>query len=192
MVEPLPGQVKNMKTWIALFRGINVGGKNRLPMKPLAATLESAGLNNVRTYIQSGNVVFESSLRSARSLKQRIETAVAKHHGLELRVTVLTSDQWQQAISDNPWPEAAGEPKSLHVMFLEGRPVQSAIPALQERAADTERFQICDDRFYLHAPAGIGRSHLVRDLEKCLGVSGTSRNWRTVEQIAAMAADTKK
>src|SRR5262252_6805380 len=107
-----------MKTWIALLRGVNVVGARTLLMRDLVAILQRAGLRSVRTYIQSGNVVFESPRGTARTLSLRIGELILKSSGFRPRVMVLTVTGLADAIGANPFPEADADPKSLHLFFL--------------------------------------------------------------------------
>lgn len=176
-----------MRTWVLLLRGINVGGRNALPMRTLVELLEDLGCRKVRTYIQSGNAVLESPQSGeqiARMLKQRINAA----HGFEPGVLVLEPEQLERAIAGNPFPDAETDPKHLHLAFLEERPAgpDLDLDQLESLAADSERFSLEDRVFYLHAPEGIGRSKLAARREKVLGVAMTDRNWRTLCQLRDM------
>ncbi len=175
-----------MKTCIALLRGINVGGKNRLPMKDLVAILEGLGLRNVRTYIQSGNVVFEGG-EAPGALSQRIGERIHEAQGFEPAVMILTCAELEAAIGENPFPDAVDDPKTLHVGFLDAAPPDPDLARLEALRADSERFRLIDQRFYLHAPDGIGRSKLSAGAEKALGVPMTGRNWRTVMKLMELA-----
>jgi uncharacterized protein (DUF1697 family) len=175
-----------MSTCIALFRGINVGGKNILPMRELVHELETLGLEDVSSYIQSGNVVFRSTIRSPEDIARRIATQVESSHGFSPRVLILSAEHLEQAIAANPFPEAETDPKSLHLFFLESTPAAPDLAALTSICAKTERFQHSGSVFYLHAPDGIGRSRLAASVEKKLGVVTTARNWRTVTRLQKM------
>src|SRR5262245_5088414 len=111
-----------MNTCIALLRGINVGGYHKLPMKDLKALIEKIGCTDVRTYIQSGNVVFRSSASDVAPLCQRLTAAISKSHGFEPRVLVLTRAELERAAAGNPFPQAHEHPQSLHLFFLEEAP----------------------------------------------------------------------
>jgi uncharacterized protein (DUF1697 family) len=176
-----------MKTYIALFRGINVGGKNLLPMKELVAALESVGALDVATYIQSGNAVFRSEDQDASLLSETIKAAIKERHGFEPQVVVLGSEELEGAISSNPFPEAESEPKTLHAYFLAAAPEHPGLDGLETVKGGRERFALANDVFYLHAPDGIGRSKLATNIEKLLGVPTTARNWRTVRKVMEMA-----
>lgn len=177
---------KNMTTYIALFRGINVGGHNKLPMKKLRAILETLGYENVATYIQSGNAVFTTG-DDRSSIEAAIAGAIEKRFGFKPRVLILTQDEMQDAASANPFPGGEDDPGRLHLSFLTETPENPDLQKLEDLKSDTERFTLCGQVFYLHAPDGIGRSKLAGRLEKALGVPATSRNWRTVQKIMGIA-----
>jgi uncharacterized protein (DUF1697 family) len=176
-----------MKTYVALFRGINVGGNNVLPMKELVALLEGLGARNVRTYIQSGNAVFQSEEESAPLLSDEIGAAVERAHGFRPRVLLLDMEQLERAVESNPFPEAGSEPKTLHLYLLASVPERPDLDALEDLKTATERFVLRENTFYLHAPDGVGRSRLAANAERLLGVPATARNWRTVCKVMAMA-----
>jgi uncharacterized protein (DUF1697 family) len=176
-----------MKTYIALFRGINVGGNNMLAMKDLVATLENVGAQDVATYIRSGNAVFRSEETDASLLAGRIRTAIEESHGFEPRVLLLGSEEMERVVRSNPFPEAESAPKTLHVYFLASSPERPDLDGLEEIKGDRERFFLGDGVFYLHAPDGIGRSKLAVNAESLLNVTATARNWRTVSKVMEMA-----
>ena len=176
-----------MKTYIALFRGINVGGSNVLPTKELVALLENLGSQNVKTYIQSGNAVFQYKEKNASLLSNRISAAIKKSHGFEPQAVLLELEEIEKAVGSNPFPEAESEPKALHLFFLSSMPKNPDFEALESIKSRRERFALKGGVFYLHAPDGIGRSKLAASAEKLLGVSMTGRNWRTVCKVLAMA-----
>jgi uncharacterized protein (DUF1697 family) len=175
-----------MNTWIAFFRGVNVGG-NTLPMKQLAAALEDVGLADVRTYIQSGNVLFTSPKTTAPQLAKRIGDCVAKRFDFQPRVLVLSSKELAKAAAANPFREADENPKSLHLFFLARMPPSPDIAGLHKLKAKTEKFELKGKVFYLHTPAGFGVSKLAERAERLLGVDATARNWRTVRSVLEMA-----
>jgi uncharacterized protein (DUF1697 family) len=175
-----------MRTVIALFRAVNVG-PNALPMKELVAILEGLGARNVKTYIQSGNVVFESPEKDASRLSSRIGQEIKKRRGFEPHVLLLETEDIERAIRKNPFPEAASDPRALHAGFLASKPQKPDLKALERLKSGSEQFRLIDRVFYLHAPDGIGRSKLAARAEKLLGVPMTDRNWRTVCTIRDMA-----
>ena len=175
-----------MKTYVALLRGINVGGKNALPMKELVAILEDLGSRNVKTYIQSGNAVFENKTEDASRLSARISSEIRKRRGFEPWVLLLERQVVERAIAQNPFPEAETDPQWLHVGFLASAPGNVNLKALESLKKDSERFHLIGKVFYLHAPEGVGRSKLAANVERVLGVSMTDRNWKTVCKIRDM------
>lgn len=178
---------------VALFRGINVGGNNRLPMSDLSALLEGLGLSEVRTYIQSGNVVLCADDRDAapstgrRALAARIRDAIREAHGFAPHVLLLDADELRAAIRENPFPEAEPSPTSLHLFFLDTEPERPDLVVLDALRADGERFALLARRLYLHAPAGLGGSKLALKVERVLGVPATARNWNTIRRLDELA-----
>jgi len=177
-----------MQTWIALFRGINVGGNNILRMAELRSGLEALGLKKVQSYIQSGNVVFESNARSVPALSAKIVGMIEKGHGFRPQLLLLKREDLLAAIESNPFPEAVSEPKTLHFAFLAKPAKNPDLKALDKAKAASETYRLTERVFYLHAPDGIGRSKLAASVEKLLGVVATGRNYRSVEKILAMAS----
>ena len=177
-----------MKTYIALFRGINVGSTRSLPMKELTSILEALGCTNIKTYIQSGNVVFQYE-GDEKSLVNRISSEVKKKREFEPQVLLLTANDIQKAMKVNPFSEAESDPKTLHLGFLTSKPVNPDLKKLESLKTESERFALKGNVFYLHAPDGIGRSKLAASSEKLLGVAMTDRNWRTVCKINDMVGE---
>ena len=186
------------KTWIALLRGVNVGGKNKLPMKELASEFEALGFVDVQTYIQSGNVVFRSRTAGdgPASIAVSIATSIKNKFGFQPGVIVLSKEELASAAASNPFPDADKEldGKALHLFFL-GELLSNKIPPkIDARSLDavrrpTERWQVIGSVFYLHAPEGFGNSKLAARAERCLGVPATARNWRTVCELLKLAED---
>lgn len=189
-----------MTTCIALLRGINVGGHNRLKMAALRSNLEALGLRNVRTYIQSGNVVFDVDADELGApdpdtdewevLGERIASRIEERHGFRPRTLVFPTDRLIGAMEANPFPDAEAEPRRLHLYFLANPPDDPDVTAIDERAASTERWALRGDVLYLHAPDGIGRSKLASSAERHLGVPATARNWRTLLKLREMVEET--
>jgi uncharacterized protein (DUF1697 family) len=177
-----------MSTWIALLRGINVGGNNILPMAELRNDLEALELTNVRTYIQSGNVVFDSPTVTRSELAASISARIEERHGFRPNLVILSHEELIAAAKANPYPEAAAEPKTLHFSFLAEPATAPDTEALEALRSPTEEFELKGQVFYLHAPDGIGRSKLAAKVERHLGVSATARNYRTVDRLLSMAS----
>jgi uncharacterized protein (DUF1697 family) len=178
-----------MNTYIAFFRGINVGGKNSLPMNDLVALLEGVGAERIRTYIQSGNAVFLSAEKNPSQLSAQLAAEVQKRHGFKPCIIVLELDAINSAIAKNPFPEAEIDPGSLHLGFLASMPENPDLEKLDSLRKESERFRLIDSVFYLHAPEGIGKSRLAASAEKLLGVPMTDRNWRTVCKVRELAEE---
>lgn len=176
-----------MYTYIALFRGINVGGKNSLSMKELASIFEILGASNVKTYIQSGNVLFQSASKDISSFSKRLGLEIRERRGFEPYILMIGLSEVETAITNNPFPEAESEPSSLHLGFLAFAPKNPDLKKLESLKRDSERFCLIDSIFYLHAPEGVGRSKLAASSEKLLGVPMTDRNWNTVCKLKEMA-----
>jgi uncharacterized protein (DUF1697 family) len=175
-----------VNTFIALLRGINVGGRNKLPMRELVRILESLGLKNVQTYIQSGNVVFQTGRADKLALSQEISAAIGASHGFTPQAFILDVEALQAAMAANPFPEGEEDPKSLHLFFLDAVPQDPDLSVLEAVKADSERYELIDNVFYLHAPDGIGRSRLAEKVGRGWDVSITARNWRTVSKVMEM------
>lgn len=177
-----------MNTWIALLRGINVGGHNRLPMKSLSQILESAGCEQVRTYIQSGNVVFKGEVDSVDEFGETIGRAIEKEHGFCPAIRLITADELRAAIASNPYPQAVSEPKSLHLSFLECPPQIERINDLELLLSETESFTVVGGLLYFHAPDGVARSRVANGIDRVLQMKTTARNWRTVINLEELAS----
>ncbi len=178
-----------MNNWIALFRGINVGGNNMLPMKVLAALLEGLRCTEVRTYIQSGNAVFQSAEPDSAKLAKRIEDAVSKKCGFVPRVLLLSRKELEKAAKANPFPQADAAPKSLHLAFLAEKPKDPNISGMNAIKHETEEFVLAGKVCYLYTPVGFGVSKLAERYERLLGVAATARNWNTVTKLLEMAKE---
>ncbi len=175
-----------MHTWIALLRGINVGGRNKMPMAALARTLDAVGCQSVRTYIQSGNVVFASASKSKLKLSATLGDAVEAEFGFRPSILLLTKPEFLTAVASNPFRNAISEPKTLHFFFLESKPAAPDLDGIAQLATPTERFQLIDTVFYLHTPDGFGRSKIAAGAERKLGVPATARNYSTIHSLTEM------
>ncbi len=178
-----------MQTIIALLRGINVGGKNRLRMADLTDLLAELGLRHIQTYIQSGNVLFQSEDPDLAHLADQISRLVGDRCGFTPSVLLLTAQALTEAAAHNPFPAAEAEPKSLHLFFLATAPTNPDLAEMARIKTPTEQFSLLGNVFYLHAPDGIGRSKLAAKAEKLLGVNATARNWNTVAKLISMTAN---
>ncbi len=178
-----------MGIWIALLRGINVGGKNKLPMAELVSAMETLGFHNVKTYIQSGNVVFQSSSKSPTTLATKIKQAITSQYDFSPYTIVISKDELLETAAENPFPKAADEAngKTLHLFFFNEKPKDIDSAALDAIRDESESWKIKDRTFYLHTPDGFHKSKLAAKVERVLGVDATARNWRTVSKIIELA-----
>jgi uncharacterized protein (DUF1697 family) len=187
-----------MPTHVALLRGINVGGNNKVPMAELRQVVASLGHADVATYIQSGNVVFSTGETDTAALAQGLEQAIAAAFGLQIRVVVFSREELAQAMRDNPYSD---EPnlRAVHAVFLSAMPG----PEVAEGVADAQRkaegkqqgtrdtAQVVGRAIFLHTPDGFGRSELASLITsgsrgRAADLAGTARNWATVTKLLAM------
>lgn len=160
-----------------------------MPMAQLTERLESIGCTDVQTYIQSGNFVFGSRVKSRATLGRRIMVAIEDSFGFRPSCLLLSPTQFRSAIENNPFVEAVTAPKTLHFFFLDSTPSNPDLDAISKLATGAEEYRLIDDVFYLHAPEGIGRSKLATAAEKKLGVSATARNYNTVAALSRLLSD---
>ncbi len=189
-------QYRDVPTHVALLRGINVGGRNRVAMADLREVVTSLGHTDVATYIQSGNVVFTSQEVNSTALAATLERAIADALTVRPRVVVLSRNELAQVIADNPFPDETN-PKCLHAAFRseEMRPdevaaIAAAVGRVREKGSRDEA-QVVGHTLYLRTPDGFGRSELAAQLARPAGAlaglaSATMRNWATVGRLLAM------
>lgn len=176
-----------MATQIALLRGINLGARNRVSMPALRALLGDAGFDNVRTYVQSGNVVLDSK-GSSRELERAVAKAISERLGLDIDVVARTRDELAAVVERNPLAAVATEPKRYIVNFLSAAPKQAVLDKLSDLMAEEERFVLVGKEIYSWHPEGVGRSKLWTKLGgRTLGVTATGRNWTTVTKLLELA-----
>jgi uncharacterized protein (DUF1697 family) len=187
---PPPTESDSCTPTIALLRGINVGGKNKLPMKDLAALFAAVGCTSVRTYIQSGNVVFRAPTGAASTLGPHIADAIHARFGLRVPVILRTGDEMQRLAAANPFLRAGLPEALLHVYFLADLPTPSAVKALDPDRSPGDTFVVSGRQIYLHLPNGVARTRLTNlYFDKALATTSTLRNWKTCTLLASMAAD---
>ncbi len=173
--------------YVAFFRGINVGGKHVLPMKQLAAIFEKAGCRDVRTFIQSGNVVFEASAAMIKTLPAKIAAEIEKQFGFDAPIVLRSTDELRSAIRDNPFVKRAADPKALHIYFLADEPGLKAIATLDAARSAPDAFAVRGREIYLHLPNGMGRTKLTNAyFDAKLSTVCTARNWATVQKLLEM------
>jgi len=173
-----------MPTYTALLRGINVSGQKKIKMAELKSLFQKLGYSNVDTYIQSGNVVFDSGRQPA-TIKLEIEYQILNHFGYEVKVFIITREELKKILSSNPFtkvPET--EYNRLHVVILSDYPTKEGLQKLLQIKSDNEFIELIDKFVYLYTPDGIGKSKLNNNsIEKKLGVTATARNFRTINKL---------
>ena len=174
-----------MGGFVALLRGVNVGGKNSVPMAALVPLFTSAGCANVRTFIQSGNVIFDAKPAVIARLPGVLERSFAKTFGFSTPVIMRSARELAAIIAANPFK---GHEDSLHVTFLADRPDRAAIATLDPARSPGDRFTVIGREIFLHCPNGLGRTKLSNDyFDRKLGTTSTCRNWRTVLKLRDLA-----
>jgi uncharacterized protein (DUF1697 family) len=173
-------------THLALLRGINVAGKNILPMKDLARIFADAGCSNVRTYIQSGNVIFEAPAKVDK-IGLAISEKIEKRFGYRVPLVLRTGEQLRKTIGGNPYLATASDQKALHVYFLAHVPNAAAIASLDPKRSTPDAFQVIGHDIYLHMPNGMGRTKLTNAyFDSKLSTISTARNWATILKLSEM------
>ncbi|HEV2888631.1 MAG TPA: DUF1697 domain-containing protein [Jatrophihabitans sp.] len=174
-----------MTTYAALLRGVNVGG-NKLRMTDLQALLEDLGGQQVRTYLQSGNTVFEHAGAEPAKLARAIGQGLAEL-GVSSQVLLRTGQELAKVLAGNPFLQHESDPVKLHVTFLADSPAPERVERLQVPAGETATFHLGNKEVYLHCPDGYGRTKLTNSfIESRLGTVATTRNWRTVTALAGL------
>jgi uncharacterized protein (DUF1697 family) len=178
------------KIYVALLRGINVGGNRRVAMADLRGWVEEIGLQQVRTYVQSGNLVFKSQ-QPAAALEKKIERKIAQAAGFEVRVVVRSAKEIREVMRSNPFVKRSGiDLSKLRVTFLAEAAGAGARAKLKALPGGGDESKVCESEIFLYCPNGYGRSKLVNSvLEKTAGGAATTRNWRTVNALCAMCEE---
>ncbi len=174
-----------MPGYVLLLRGVNVGGRNRLPMRDLTAILEELGCSRVATYIQSGNAVFEASAATAKALPNAVSASIEARLGFRTTALLRTSGQLEAVLDGSPFPLDRME--WLHVGFLAGRPAPEALATLEPERFAPDQFVVVGSEVYLYYPNGLARSKMTNGyFDRGLKTVSTVRNWRTVETLASI------
>ncbi|MBV8551371.1 MAG: DUF1697 domain-containing protein [Acidobacteriaceae bacterium] len=171
-------------THLALLRGINLGGKNKLPMKDLAAMFAGAGCHDIVTYIQSGNVIFKAASKVSVQLSDTISSEIEKHFGCRVPVVLRTAEQMRKAVDSNPFIKEGVPENTLHVVFLKDLPSPRRAGNLDPDRSPPDVFTLLGQEIYLRLPNGMARTKLTSYyFDSKLGTIGTARNWRTVTKL---------
>ncbi|MDH5544682.1 MAG: DUF1697 domain-containing protein [Gammaproteobacteria bacterium] len=177
-------------TFISLLRGVNVSGQKLIKMADLKAMYEAIGLNNVTSYVQSGNVIFQATEKDARKLEQVLESNIAETFGFHVPVRVLTLSEMKNVLDKCPFgPKiVAKDPTKVLVSFLSARPDDGAIAQIEAVASKSEQIRFDSQLAYLYCPDGYGKSKLNNNfLEKKLKLISTTRNWKSVQKLYELA-----
>ncbi len=184
-----PTRSTSAAAYAALLRGINVGGKNRLAMADLVELFAAAGCADVRTYVQSGNVVFRASAAVAKRVPAAIERAIEAELGLRVPVLLRGARELARVATANPFLTAGADTAALHVAFLADAPGKRGA-ALDPARSPGDSFELRGRELYLHLPNGVGRTKLTNAyLDAKLATTSTLRNWRTVLQLVEMTRE---
>jgi uncharacterized protein (DUF1697 family) len=180
--------------YLALLRGINVGGKAKLPMKELAAIFAACGATGVRTYIQSGNVVFgAASDEAAGACGAAVTAEIARVYGYPGRIVLRTAQELRACYAGNPFAKASVSEDALHVYFLADWPRAEAIKGLDAGRSAPDEFVVRGREVYLFLPAGMARTKLTNAyFDSKLGTVSTARNWRTLGMLVEMMEEEER
>jgi uncharacterized protein (DUF1697 family) len=174
--------------YVALLRGINVGGNYLLPMKDLAPMFAKMGCTDVQTYIQSGNVVFRASPAVAERVPRGIAKAIADRSGMKIPVIVRKASDLRKVVDENPLLARGVDPERLYVYFLADRPLPADIAKLDPARSPGHEFVVKGQEIYMHCPNGFGKTKLTNAyFDGKLGTVSTARNWRTVLKLLELA-----
>lgn len=178
-------------SYVALLRGISVGPHKRMKMEALQRSLRELGFEDVKTYIQSGNVVFKTASPHTTRLANKIEKKLLSAFGFPVPVIVRTPAELKKVLQNNLFLQEAGMDSSkLHVTFLSGSTEKTVLKSLDTIAAGSDRARWNGKEIYLHCPNGYGETKLSNGaLEKVLSVQATSRNWKTVTKLYEMTLE---
>ncbi len=179
-----------MSTYISLLRGINVGGQKKILMADLKALYESLGFKNVRTYVQSGNVIFEAAKMNFPRLEEKIEKGIMKKYGFDVSTIVRDAAYFKRVIDKNPYKAAgAVNPVLPYIMFLKNAPVAAAVKSIDKPKGERGEFTVLGAEIYLLPAEGYGTTKLNNNFfEKKLGIPATARNMKTVNALYNIAA----
>ena len=174
---------------VALLRGINVGGKNLLPMKELVRLFEKLGCVDVATYIQSGNVVFSNPAAALDGFEGEMAAAIEKRFGLRVPVVLRSARELATVLAKNPFLARSPDPKTLHVAFLAAKPAAADAARLDPKRSPGDSFELRGRDLYLHLPNGVAKTKLTNDyFDRTLATVATVRNWNTVGKLVEMSA----
>ena len=177
-----------MATYIAMLRGINVSGQKIIKMVELKKLYETSGFEDVKTYIQSGNVVFKCPMDDKKEIAGVISDAIEKQYGFDVKVLVVSPEDIQRALDNNPYQQ-----EKMYITFLFDTPAEIPFDEIDKIKQPSEQFEIIEDRIYFFCPDGYGRSKFTNNfLERKLKVTMTSRNLRTTRKLLEMSKESEE
>src|SRR3989442_6132514 len=177
-----------------MLRGINVSGQKIIKMEKLRASFETLGFNSVRTYVQSGNVIFQASKTSSDILSKSIEGKILSNFGFSVPLVLRSSDEMKKIANDNSFLTDRGiDHSKLHITFLSELPAKAVLGKLNALNAVPDQFRVKGREVYLYCPNGYGRSKLSNaSFEKLLSVQATTRNWKTVKTLVEILSERRR
>ena len=180
-----------MPVYISMLRGINVGANKRMKMEKLRTSCEALGLQQVKTYIQSGNLIFQAAKLSPAAVSKKVEERIISDFGFPVDVISRNREEMKKVIQANPLLKEAGiDPTKLHVTFLSDTPPDGAVKKLQELTLPPDRARCLGKEVYFYFPNGVSGSSLWKHpLDRVLSVTATMRNWNTVNKLYEMALE---
>ena len=182
-------RAKDLQTYVALLRAVNVSGRNKVSMPELKKLFAVLGARDVSTYVQSGNVVFKSAAEKPDELRRTLEQSLRDELRLDVAVLLRTKAQLKSVLAANPLAGGGREPSKLHVTFLAESPERARVRELAGKDFGADELRVVRREVYLHCPNGYGTSKLTNAfLERQLGVAATTRSWKTVGKLAELAA----
>lgn len=180
-----------MIAYIALLRGINVGGHKKIPMAELRELLSKSGFENVKTYIQSGNIILQTRLSNREKVEKQIQKSIKDQFGFEVPVIVKTRNQLLKNFEDSPFPQDKKE--DSYFVILSATPNPELVKKASEKTFYNEEFEIIDDCLYFYSSTGYGKSKFNMNwFEKVLNIKATSRNYKTMVKLIAMSSENEK
>ncbi len=182
-----------MGRFIALLRGVNVSGKNKVNMKELKSWIEQLAYTDVETYIQSGNIVFTSSQKNVAILAQEIHKSISEHLGLDIAVIILSPAALRKIIEENPFSaEKNFDERNMYLCFLQQIPPKEKTENMKHQPSGDDRFYLAEQVVYLYVPGGYGNTKINNNFfENKLKVAATTRNWKTTQKLLEMADATQ-
>jgi uncharacterized protein (DUF1697 family) len=185
----IPGTADMAATHLALLRGVNVGGRNKLAMKELAGIFREFGCHDVSTFIQSGNVIFGAAPEVASTVAAQVAARIADRFGYRTPVILRTAGELAAAVAANPFVGSGCSEDELHVYFLAGPPAPSRVARLDPDRSPPDRFEVRGREVYLRLPAGMARTKLTNAyFDAQLATTSTGRNWRTTARLLELMA----